>query len=225
VIWKGVVGNNGDTAGYSSIIVAEIGGTKQYVQLMANGLVGFSADKGQLLWRYGNEGQRFGGNTANIPTPIVKGEQIFASAGYGRGAAMLSFSSSGGKFDVKENYWVKEMNNKHGGVTLVGDKLFGDRDDRGQPWCANFATGKIIWQREDRGDGSASMTHADGKLFIRYQNGRMVLVDGEADSYKELGSFKIPGASGDSWPHPVVIGGKLYLREKDNLFCYDVKGK
>jgi outer membrane protein assembly factor BamB len=224
VIWQGVV-PGGDSAGYASIVVARLGGVKQYVTLLANGLVGFSADKGELLWRYGDKGERFGRNTANIPTPIVNGEEIFSSAGYGRGAAVLNFTSSGGKFDVKEVYWNRQLNNKHGGVLRVGDRLFGDTDDRGEPWCADFATGKILWKREDRGDGSASMMHADGKLFVRYQNGRVVLLDAKADSYKELSSFKIPGASGDSWPHPVVIGGRLYLREKDTLYCHDVKGK
>lgn len=224
VIWKGVV-PGGDAAGYASIVIANLGGTKQYVTLMANGLVGFSADKGELLWRYGENNDRFGRNTANIPTPIIKGEEIFSAAGYGRGAAMLNFTSSGGKFDVKEVYWNRQLNNKHGGILRVGDRLFGDTDDRGQPWCADFETGKILWKREDRGDGSASMTYADGKLFVRYQNGRVVLLDASADSYKELSSFKIPGATGDSWPHPVVVGGRLYLREKDDLYCHDVKSK
>jgi outer membrane protein assembly factor BamB len=224
VIWKGVV-PNGDSAGYSSVIIANLGGTKQYVQLMANGLVGFSAEKGELLWRYGTTDKRFGSNTANIPTPIANGDNVFASAGYGRGAALLKFASSGGNFEPEEVYWNRQLNNKHGGVLRVGDRLFGDTDDRGEPWCADFASGKLLWKREDRGEGSASMTYADDKLMVRYQNGRVVMLDGKAAEYKELGSLKIPGAGGDSWAHPVVVGGKLYLREKDNLFVHDLKGK
>ena len=224
-IWKGIV-PGGDTAGYSSIVAAKIGGTDQYVQLMANGLVGFSADKGELLWRFGTKNDRFGSNTANIPTPIVKGDQVFASAGYGRGGALVTISSAGGKFEVKEEYWNKKLNNKHGGIVSVGDYLFGDSDDSGRPWCADFKTGIVKWTREkdSKGGGSASMTYADGKLYIRYANGWVSLVDPK-EKYNEISTFKIPNGTNDCWAHPVVVGGKMYIREKDVLWCYDVKAK
>ncbi|QVL30359.1 PQQ-binding-like beta-propeller repeat protein [Telmatocola sphagniphila] len=224
LIWKGLV-PGGDTAGYSSIVVADIDGVKQYIQLMANGLVSFSADKGELLWRYGTGNDRFGHNTANIPTAIVQGNQIFASAGYGRGAALLTVSSSGGKFDVHEEYWVNALTNKHGGVIHVGDSVYGDRDDSGRPWSADFKTGKVKWSKSDRskGNGSASPTFADGLLYIRYANGWVSLVNPEDG--KEISTFKIPNGSSNCWAHPVVIGGKMYIRENDTLWCYDVKGK
>lgn len=223
VIWKGVV-PGGDTAGYSSIVAADIGGTRQYIQLMANGLVSFSALKGVLLWRYGNMGNRFGGNTANIPTPIVKGNQVFASAGYGRGGALITVTGSGGKFSFKEEYWKNELNNRHGGVILVGDNLFGDLDSNGQPWCASLKDGKIKWKMErTKGNGSASPTYADGLLYVRYSNGWVSLVN-PVDG-KEISTFKIPNGSNDCWAHPVVVGGKLYIRERDTVWCYDVKSK
>jgi len=225
VIWRGVV-PGGDTAGYSSIVAAEIGGAKQYVQLMANGLVGFSADKGEMLWRYGNKGDRFGGNTANIPTPIVKGDQVFAAAGYGRGGALVTLSSSGGKFDVKEEYWNRDLNSRHGGVLMVGDFIYGDKDDSGRPWCAEFKTGTVKWSRDrgSKGSGSASMTYADGKLYVRFANGWVSLVD-PTSSFDEVSSFKVPNGTGDCWAHPVVVGGKLFIREKDMIWCYNVKAK
>lgn len=224
VIWKGVV-PGGDSAGYASVVAADIGGTRQYIQLMANGLVSFSATKGTLLWRYGTKGDRFGGNTANIPTPVVKGNQVFASAGYGRGGALLTISGSGGKFSVKEEYWDNKLNNRHGGVILVGDYLYGDRDDSGRPWCADFKTGKIKWSKQDRtkGGGSAALTHADGMLYVRYANGWVSLVNPEDG--KEVSTFKVPNGTNDCWAHPVVVGGKLYLRERDVVWCYDVKAK
>jgi outer membrane protein assembly factor BamB len=225
VIWKGAI-PGGDQAGYSSIVVAEFGGVRQYVQLMANGLVGFSADRGELLWRYGMDGKRFGGNTANIPTPIVQGDQIFASAGYGRGGALVTVSSAGGKLEVKEEYWNKNLNNRHGGVLLVGDRLYGDRDDSGRLWCADFKTGAVKWVRGSgsKGNGSAALTHADGMLYVRFANGWVALVDPK-DGYNEVSGFQVPNGTNDCWAHPVVAGGKLFIREKDVVWCYDVKGK
>ncbi len=229
VVWKGTV-EGGDTAGYASVVIANFGGVKQYVTLMANGLVSFDAKEGKMLWRYGTKGDRFGGNTANIPTPIISGDHVFASAGYGRGAALLKITKDGSDFAVEEVYWKKELNNKHGGVILVGDKLFGDRDDSGNPWCADFKTGKILWSRKGgkeggEGRGSASITYADGKLYIRYSDGWVALVDATADKYTEISAFKVPNGKNNTWAHPVVAGGKLYIRELDMLYCHDVTAK
>lgn len=225
VQWKGTV-PGGDTAGYASVVVAQFGGVKQYVTLMANGLVSFDAADGKMLWRYGTKGDRFGGNTANIPTPIVRGDYVFAAAGYGRGAALLKVTRDGAEFKPEEVYWNRALTNKHGGVVLVGDRLFGDRDDSGSPWCADFLTGKVLWTRKGgEGGGSAALTAADGKLFIRYSDGWVVLASATADRYEELGAFKVPNGTQNTWAHPVVLDGKLFVREKDAVYCYDVAAK
>ncbi|VTS00142.1 FOG: WD40 repeat-like protein OS=Pirellula staleyi (strain ATCC 27377 / DSM 6068 / ICPB 4128) GN=Psta_4118 PE=4 SV=1: PQQ_2 [Gemmata massiliana] len=224
-VWAGAI-DGGDAAGYSSVVIANLGGVKQYVQLMANGLVSFDAKTGKMLWRYGTKSDRFGGNTANIPTPIVSGEFVFAAAGYGRGAALLKVTKDGERFAVEEVYWNKALTNKHGGVILVGDKVFGDRDDSGNPFCADFKTGRVIWTRKGgEGRGSASLTCADGKLYIRYSDGWVALVDATADKYTEISAFKVPNGKNNTWAHPVVVGGRFYVRELDTLWCYDVTAK
>src|SRR5262249_38808234 len=81
------------TAGYSSPVVAEIGGLRQYVQLADAGVIGVSAKDGRLLWLY----DKLGSNTANIPTPTVLGDFVFCAAGYGKGGALLKLKVKGGK--------------------------------------------------------------------------------------------------------------------------------
>jgi outer membrane protein assembly factor BamB len=207
------------------MVVSEAGGVRQYVQLLANSLVGVRAKDGKLLWRYGEKRDRFGRNTANIPTPIVVGDQVFAAAGYGRGGALVELSVDNGSIKTREVYFNNQLNNKHGGVIVVGDYIFADRDDSGTPYCADLKTGKVKWHKQQRTDGhsSAAITLAAGKLYVRYANGYVALVDADPKGYMERGSFKIPNGDNNSWNHPVVIGGKLYLREKDVLWCYDVK--
>jgi outer membrane protein assembly factor BamB len=223
VLWKGIV-PGGDTAGYSSIVVTEAAGIRQYVQLMANGLVSFAAADGKLLWRYGNNGDRFGGNTANIPTPIVQNEYLFASAGYGRGGGLIKLVGTAAGPNVEEIYFGRDLQNRHGGVVLVGDYVYGDRDDSGFPWCAEWRTGKVRWKKDKRteGGGSAAVTYADGHLYFQYDNGVVALVEASPEAYHEVGSFKIPNAKPPCWSHPVVVGGKLYIRNQDALWCYDV---
>lgn len=225
VIWRGSLPNN-EAAGYSSIVIAEIAGVKQYVQMLSGGLAGFEASSGKLLWRFGDNGDRYAGNTANIPTPIVMGDHIFAAVGYGRGGAVCKIKQAGSQFVAEEVFFNRDLMNKHGGVIKVGDFLYGDKDDSGLPWCAEASTGKIVWKKTKRtdGSGSAAMTYADGALYIRYQNGVMALVKEQQSGYEEISAFQIPDAH-DSWPHPVVAGGKLYLREQDTLYCHDIKAK
>lgn len=221
VLWKCPSPFGDSTAGYSSIVVAEVGGVRQYVQLTAGGVVGVSAKDGKLLWSY----DKLGNNTANIPTPIVRNDQVFSSAGYGKGAALLQLTANGGAISAKEVYLNRELTNKHGGLVLVGDYVYGDHDDSGRPFCADVMTGKIVWRKEDRGPGrgSATVTYADGHLYFRFDNGIMALVDAVPTAYKEISTFKIPNASSSSWSHPVVVGGRLYLREQDMVWCYNVK--
>ncbi len=120
-----------------------------------------------------------------------------------------------------------ELKNKHGGIVLVGDYLYADSDDKGLPYCAELMTGKIVWDKtRASGSKSAAIAAADGKLYIRFQSGEMVLANADASGYKELGSFTPPG-SGErpSWAHPVIVDGMLFVRENNEILCYDVRDK
>ena len=211
-VWECAIPLKITQAGYSSIVIADVGGVKQYVQLLDGGLVGVSTD-GKPLWEY----EKLAPNTANIPTPIVLNDEIFSAAGYGKGGALLKLTASGNEVDAKEIYFNHELTNKHGGVVVVGDYAYGDTDDSGKPYCADVKTGKVKWKRkgnEGEGRGSASVTYADGRLYFHYDNGVVALVEASPDGYKETGSFK-GQTDGPGWAHPVVVGGRLYIREGD----------
>lgn len=220
-IWKCTAPMDDATAGYASPVIAEVGGVRQYVQLVAAGVVGVRASDGKFLWLY----DKLGNNTANIPTPTVLGNEVFCAAGYGKGAALLKLTADGEKVTAKEIYYNHRMRNKHGGLVVVGEYVYGDEDDSGRPFCAEVKTGKVRWQRRERGlgAGSVSLTYADGHLYLMYDNGGVALVEASPEKYKEVAAFKIPKAQGPSWAHPVVVGGKLYVRQNDTLWCYDVK--
>ncbi len=226
-IWRSTVpelgDNGGDGAAYSSIVTSNGAGVKQYVQLMGRGVVGVAARDGQFLWGY----NRVANRTANIPTPLVHGDYVFCSSGYQQGAALLKLEKTASGVKANEEYFLdgKEFQNHHGGMIMLGDYLYaGHGHNAGAPTCLAWKTGKVAW-RHNRGpgSGSAAVTYADGNLYFRFQNGVMALISATPDSYRENGHFKIPNVEQPSWPHPVVIGGKLYLREQDALLCYDVK--
>ena len=227
-IWRARIPELGpagaDGAGYSSVVVSHGGGVRQYVQLLGRGVVGVEAESGKFLWGY----NRVANDVANIPTPLVDGDHVFVSTGYGTGSALLRLEGDGeGGVQAEEVYFLEgnTLQNHHGGLILDGGHLYtGTGHNKGFPICVAMDSGEVAWGpvRND-GQDSAAVTWADDKLFFRYQNGLMVLVEATPEGYREKGSFMIPDVNQFSWSHPVVADGKLYLREQDNLFCYDVR--
>lgn len=228
-VWRSAVpelGKKGkDGAGYSSIVISNAGGVKQYVQLVGRGLIGVRASDGKFLWGY----NLIANPTANIPTPIVNGDFVFTSTGYGDGgAALVKIVGDGDDFKAEEVYYhpAKTLQNHHGGMVLHdGHVYFGSKHNNGFPVCVDFESGKIVWGGETRGpgSGSAAIVYADGNLIFRYQSGEVALVEATPEDYKLKGVFK-PEFVGKNpcWAQPVVAGGKLYLRDQDKLMCYDV---
>lgn len=224
-LWKAKVPPLGDQgregAAYSSIVVSEACGIRQYVQLLGNGVVGIAAKDGRYLWGY----NRVANRTANIPTPIPIDDYIFCSTGYQTGSALLKLSPSAEGINAEEVYFLpgKTLQNHHGGMVRVGDHIYlGHQHNAGFPTCVEWKSGKVIWQQRGPGKGSAAVVYADGHLYFRYQDGKMALVEASPKEYKLKSTFEIPNVTQPSWPHPVVTGGHLYLREWDRLYCYEV---
>ncbi len=226
-IWRSVfppLGDKGrDGAAYSSMVVGAGGGVRQYVQLVGRGVVGVSAEDGRFLWNY----NRVANGTASVPTPIVVDDYVFCSSGYGAGAALLKLSPAGLGVEAEEEYHLsgRQFQNHHGGMIRVGDYIYaGHGHNAGAPTCIEWKTGKTVWrQNRGPGTGSAAVAFADDNLYFRFQNGLMALIGATPSGYEQKGTFEIPAVEHPSWSHPVVAGGKLYLREQDTLYCYDVK--
>ncbi|HLY11844.1 MAG TPA: PQQ-binding-like beta-propeller repeat protein [Planctomycetota bacterium] len=209
-----------DSAEYPSLVPVEIGGQRQYLLLTGKTVAGIAAASGKLLWSIARAGK-----TAIIPTPIYKDGLVFVTSGYGVGCNAFKVTESGGKYSVEEAYSGKQVANHHGGVLLVGDQLY-ELDDSNEMRCVEFKTGKVLWH--DKSVGKGSIAYADGHFVVRGESkkGEIALVEASSAGYKETGRFKLPEFSGmPQWPHPVIIGGHLYIRDEDTLYAYDVKAK
>jgi outer membrane protein assembly factor BamB len=241
VVWAAPLGpvdtGKGGGAGYSSPTKATFGGVPMYVVLLdaGHGLLGLDAKTGKVLWQY--KGTAAAGGIAQIPVPVIRDDLVWVSCSYNGGSALLRVAAEGkDKFSVKElkRYSKPELNNHHGGMVLVGDHVyFGHDQNQGYPACVEFKTGEIKWGPEKSakavggGQGSAAVLYADGRLYFRYQNGVLVLIDPSPDGLKVVSSFALPAADvrsyPQSWPHPVVANGRLYVRDQNALHCYNVK--
>jgi len=209
-----------DNAHYSSIITAEIEGVRQYIQLTDKTLAGVAPSDGKVLWKVARKGA-----TAVIPTPIYADGHVYVSSGYGTGCNLFKVAKEGG-FTATQVYANKVLENHHGGVVKVGGYLYGYSENKG--WtCQEFKSGAGQWQ-EQKKLGKGSLVYADGHFYCREEaeKGVVALVKATSAGFEEEGRFTPPDRSGkQSWSHPVIAGGKLFLRDQDVLLCYDVQAK
>lgn len=210
-------------AEYASIIRTEINGVKQYVKLFESALVGVSAADGSLLWS-----SEWAGKTAVIPTPIVSGNQVYITSGYGVGSKLIEIDASNSTKDV----WVNTtMKNHHGGVIKVGDHLYGFSDGGGLI-CQDWESGEMTWNEKARFTTKGSVHVAEGNLYaLNEEDGTITLATATPDGFEQKGQFQLEPQSsnrnpkGKIWTHPVVIGGKLFLRDQEYIVAYDVTAK
>ena len=216
-VWQS--GEFTDRADYSSPIVVEHNGVRQYIQLTQQTLAGVSAKDGSVLWSY-----PWAGRTAVIPTPIYRDGKVYIACGYGVGCALVRLTED----SAEEVYENKVMKNHHGGVILVGDHLYGYSDGPG--WtCQNFETGEEVWA-EKNALGKGAIACADGQFYcVSEGDGEVVLIDASPEGWKEKGRFQLNPQSefrsprGKIWTHPTISNGKLFLRDQEIVYCYDIR--
>jgi outer membrane protein assembly factor BamB len=212
-IWK----TEGDAAGYSSAVAQKVGNVNQAIFFTSARAMGVDIESGRQLWSYG----QVANGVANIATPIVRGNRVFLSSDYGTGSALLELTPSGNAIRAREVYFTRQMKNHHATSVLVGEHLYGF--DSMILTSLKFDTGEVAWQ--NRSVGKGSLVFADDRLYLFSENGVVGLAEASPTGYREHGRFEIKTGRLPTWSHPVVSGGKLFLRDQDNLFAYDVQAK
>lgn len=227
-IWKSQVPGS-PKAAYASPIAIDFEGQREYVQFTQKALVGVAASDGKFLWRYDRCANSHG---INCSTPIYKDGNVFAASAYGAGGGLVRLSKDeNGGVKAEEVYFSRKMQNHHGGMVVVDGSLFGANggNEGGALVCLDFQTGNVLWDERDDADHRApkgSITLADGRLYYRTEKGAMLLIEPNPKEYVEHGRFDQPDRSKQpAWSHPVIANGKLYLRDQDLLFCYNVKAE
>lgn len=213
LIWK----SQSDRAGYSSAIPVQVEGKMQVVFFTHQRGLGLDLETGKLLWDY----PRAANDVANAATPIARGNRVFITSDYGNGGGLVEIKADAKGVSAQEVYFTKEMRNHHSSSVLVGDYMYGFSSSI--LTAMRFDTGEVVWK--DRSVGKGSLVYADGHLYCLSENGVVGLVEATPAGYKEKGRFRIPQDSLPTWSHPVVAGGRLYLRDQDTIYAYDVRQK
>ena len=211
VLWA----SEGDEASYSSAVVATIRGVRQAVYFTGERALGIRVDDGALLWHY----RRVSNRTANVATPIVRGNYVFLSSDYGTGCALLEIQGDLSGMSAREIYFNRAMKNHHASSVLVGDTVYGFSG--GILTALDFRSADVLWK--DRSVGKGSLIYADGHLYVFSENSVVGLVEATRTGYREKGRFELRHSDEHSWSHPVIADGKLYLRDQDQLFSFDIR--
>jgi len=207
VLWQ----SQSDRAGYSSPMTYESGSQRGLAIFTGEAAIGLDMDTGKPLWRYSKIANR----VANIATPIVHDGQIFFSSDYGTGCVLLKVGNRG----ASEVYFNRDMRNHYSTSVLVGDYLYGYSSS--VLTAMKFQTGDVAWR--DRSVGKGSLIYADGRLYVLGEEGKIALVEATPAGYREISRFEIPHGGLPTWSQPVIADGKLYVRDQDNLFCFNIK--
>jgi outer membrane protein assembly factor BamB len=210
----------GDDASYSSAVIAEFGGVKQYVQFLAKGLAGVEASTGKLLWRYERSAK---GSPAVVITPIIAGDSVYSGA-FRAGSALVKPVRKDGAFVVEELYFNNKLPFGIGNVVKVGNHLYGTGSQ--SLMCVDLNSAEIKW--EERSPG-VSLLAAHGLLFAHFTNGDVGLIEATPEGYRQKGRFtppSRPGGRGDAaYALPVLADGRLYIFEQGSLWCFDVRAR
>ena len=205
-----------DTAGYSSLIVRDFGGVKQYIQVSGKSVVGIDANNGELLWKAPRAGK-----TAVVSNPIFHEGSLFVTSSYGVGCNGFEVSGSGGNFKAKQTYANKSIANHHGGCIRVGDYVYASSGS--VLVCLDLKTGKEMWK--ERSAGKGAIVVVGNKIILRAESkGTISLVELNPNTYKEISRFEQPERTRKkAWAHPVVCDGVLYIRDQGLLLTYDLR--
>ena len=206
-----------DAVGNCSAVFASIDGVEQIITMSAKRVLSFDPDSGRLLWDYAFSNKR----ENNVADVIISDGLVYASSGYGGGSILLRPQRKGDSEYSVDSVWKSELlDNHHGGVLLFDGRLYGAGHESRGWFCLDFKTGRQLSQARGKG----SLTYADGRLYCLDEKGTMNLAKATDDKWELAGSFRVPrGGKGLYWAHPVICGGRLYVRHSDRLYAYDVR--
>ncbi len=218
IIWKTAI-DGPIVAGYAALVQSAAGGVPQYVLFHGKGLAGFAAKDGRVLWRYARPNTR----TGSTYTPIPLGDLILSPNGYGGGLSLFKILSGEDGFSAKEvGFQSMYLDKFQDSTTAIDGRLY--LIEQGAPVCVDVLTGSRVWSDDStKRVGRSALTWADGHLYIRNSRGTVTLEKVSPDGMTVAGQFQLPEHEQSvGVTSPVVANGRLWLRDNNRLFCYDV---
>jgi outer membrane protein assembly factor BamB len=205
-----------DPQAYVSPMLVELAGRRQIIVVSSYRVVGLAPENGSLLWSYTWDTD----NGINVSQPIVVDRnRFFISSGYGKGAAVVEVKGSGNSYTASTIWENKNMKNKFNSSVLHNGYVYGL--DEGILVCLDVNTGERKWKDGRYGYGQVVL--AGNHLIVTSDQGDVALVNASPDKYTEVARFT--ALSGQTWNYPAIAGGKLLVRNSNEMAAFDISGK
>ncbi|MCI0458567.1 MAG: PQQ-like beta-propeller repeat protein [Gemmataceae bacterium] len=204
-------------AGYSSPMLATLGGKRQILLFDGEGLAGYDPKAGKELWRHPWPTQE----NINACQPLLLGEdRVFISSGYDVGSARLHIKEQGGRWKVEEEWRTPRLRCRFSSPVLHEGHIYGL--DEEVLVCLDARTGKRQWRGGRYGNGQLLLVNGL-LLIVTEKTGELVLVEPTPEAHRELTRFRVLGESSITWNVPALSGGRLLVRNSEEMACYDLR--
>jgi outer membrane protein assembly factor BamB len=201
IVWK----TGDDEAGYASPLAANLAGKRTVVVFKAAHLVGLDVKDGRELWRQDWKTSY----DVNAATPLIIGDKIFVSSGYGHGCGM--FEVQGGA--VSERWQNKNLRAQINTPVVWQGAIYGidgDANSKSPLVCLNLATGAVKWQEKV---GGGAFVLVDGKLVILNELGELLIGDASPNGFKP--ALRQQVLARRCWVQPTVANGRIFCRNNN----------
>jgi outer membrane protein assembly factor BamB len=214
LIWTSA-GNEEESA-YGSPLLITLPERKILVTMTAKSILGLDAATGSKLWSHEQVNQW----SVHANTPLYSNGYLYCVSGYGCGGVMLKLSPDG--TSVEEVWRNKDLDSRMGGVVLLDGKIYGLGDKTKGLYAIDWASGKQLGY-DKMNNKFGSIITADGLLYTYDESGEVMLIEPTLTGFKKTGGFKVPFGSAQHWAHPVIAGGRLYIRHGGSLMVYSLR--
>jgi outer membrane protein assembly factor BamB len=207
-----------DQSAYCSPILIERGGNSLIVTITARHVAGLDANTGKLFWSQPFDTKADDPN--HSVAPVFQDGRLYVTSGHGEGGQMFEISPDGR--EATPSWTDRVLNTLHGGLVLVDGYVYGS-NSRDRWVCLDLKSGKVMY--EAHGVGMGSVAYADGMLYCYGDKGMLGLVRAIPTAHELISRFKVTQGEGPHWAHPVISGGRLYIRHGGFLMAYNVSSK
>jgi len=219
VVWKAF----DETMTHATPTPATLPGQRQVIFFLKSGLLAVEPKTGKELWRYA-----FPFSVSTAASPVVAGDIVYCSAGYGVGAGACRVTKNGDTWTAQEIYRIKGdklLANPWSTPVLHDGHLYGMFQFKeygdGPVKCVEVATGKVKWEQSGFGPGQVIL--AGNQVLALGDAGQLVLIEATPKGYHELARAEV--LDGKCWGSPVVSNGRVYARSTKEAVCLDLGTK
>jgi outer membrane protein assembly factor BamB len=200
---------------YSSPQLATLAGTKQCLMVTDQGLTSVDPTTGRVLWK---AGAAMPGAPRTLQPHVVGPDQLLVGTFDGSGVSLVDVTKAGDDWSASARWTSKDLKPEFPDLVVHDGHAYGFDIDRF--CCIDLSTGKRTWKEGRYGRGQVMLLPEKSLLIVVSEGGDIVLLKADPNRHEELGKF--PAIKGKTWSHPVIAHGRLYVRNAEEMACYEV---